>query len=458
MKVLIVRYSEVGIKGDFTRRKMERLLINNLLASAKRKGCGKVGVVHGEGRIFLYGDVDCLAKSSTMVFGVKSVSPAEELEFTSLDQIAEKAEELWKEEVKGRSFAVRVRRLGQHPFSSIDVADAIGSRLVKYGRVNLDSPEVEVHVEVRKDKAYFYDQVLEGPGGLPLGSEGRVLALFSGGIDSPVASWMVMKRGVYVDFLYCNLGSEVTKNAVLDVARKLIEWSVGYTPKFFLAECGKITKGIMTGLDKRLWPIAFKRALYLLADKLATSKGYGGIVTGESLGQVSTQNLSALKVLNRGISLPILRPLLGFDKDEIVKMARHIGTYEYSSKIPEFCSVFSFHPKTKFTYRVIEEVDKVVSSAVDEVLGAVREVKLYGEEEEPDLQGLKVDVLPEGAVLVDLTGKAENAVRLTPRQVMEFVFKNGPDKTYVFLTGGDKFNVDLVRSLRKMGVKAFVLS
>nr|MCL7344877.1 THUMP domain-containing protein [Candidatus Aramenus sulfurataquae] len=143
MKVLIVRYSEVGIKGDFTRRKMERLLINNLLASAKRKGCGKVGVVHGEGRIFLYGDVDCLAKSSTMVFGVKSVSPAEELEFTSLDQIAEKAEELWREEVKGRSFAVRVRRLGQHPFSSIDVADAIGSRLVKYGRVNLDSPEVE---------------------------------------------------------------------------------------------------------------------------------------------------------------------------------------------------------------------------------------------------------------------------------------------------------------------------
>ncbi|MCI2415192.1 MAG: tRNA 4-thiouridine(8) synthase ThiI [Candidatus Aramenus sp.] len=458
MKVLIVRYSEVGIKGAPTRRKMERLLINNLLASAKRKGCGKVGVVHGEGRIFLYGNVDCLAKSSTKVFGVKSVSPAEELEFASLDQIAEKAEELWREEVKGRSFAVRVRRVGQHPFSSSDVADAVGSKLVKYGRVNLDSPEVEVHVEVREDKAYFYDQVLEGPGGLPLGSEGRVFALFSGGIDSPVASWMVMKRGAYVDFLYCNLGSEVTKNAVLGVARKLVEWSVGYTPKFFLAECSRITKGIMTGLDKRLWPIAFKRALYLLADKLGTSKGYGGIVTGESLGQVSTQTLSALKVLNRGILLPILRPLLGFDKDEIVKMARYIGTYEYSSKIPEFCSVFSFHPKTKFTYHVIEEVDKVVSSAVEEVLGSVKEVKLYGEQEEPDLQGLKVDVFPEGAVLVDLTGKAENAVRLTPRQVMEFVFKNGPDKTYVFLTGGDKFNVDLVRSLRKMGVKAFVLS
>ncbi len=458
MRTLIVRYSEIGIKGASARRKMEKLLIGNLLASAKRGQCGKVEVVHGEGRIFLYGDVDCLTRSSVKVFGVKSVSPAEEVEFSSLDELANKAEEMWGEKVKGKTFAVRVRRVGQHEFTSYEVADAVGSRLVKYGKVDLENPEVEVHVEVRDNKAYLYEQVIEGPGGLPLGSEGRALALFSGGIDSPVASWMVMKRGVYVDLLYCNLGSEVTKNAVLNVARKLAEWSVGYTPKFYLADCSRVTKEIMTGVDKRMWPIAFKRALYLIAERVA-SKGYGAIVTGESLGQVSTQTLSALKVLNKGISLPIFRPLIGFDKDEIADMARRIGTFEYSTKIPEFCSVFSFHPKVKFTYQEIEEVDKKIQNAVEEVVGSIKEVSLTEEEKPQDISGLKVEKLPEGAVLVDLTGKGErNAIKLTPRQVMEFVFRSGPDKDYVFITGGDKFNVDLVASLRKMGIRAFVLS
>ncbi len=258
MKVLIVRYDEIGIKKPGTRNKMENTLISNLLASAKVHNCDKTVVKKHQGRIFLYGDVECLSNSSIKVFGVRSVSIAEELHFESINNIAEKATEIWSNRVVGKRFAVVVRRVGKHNFSSYDVARLVGEALLKYGgKVDLDNPEVSFYIEIRDNMAYFYDNIIEGPGGLPLGSEGIAISLISGGIDSPVSSWMIMKRGVAVDFLYCNLGSEITKNAVLNVIYRLLEWSQGYTPKIFVADCSVITKTIMTQIDKKIWPLAF---------------------------------------------------------------------------------------------------------------------------------------------------------------------------------------------------------
>jgi len=460
MKVLIVRYDEIGIKKPGTRNKMENTLISNLLASAKFYNCGKTEVKKQQGRIFLYGNVECLSNSSIKVFGVKSVSIAEELHFENINDIAQKAVEIWADKVIRKKFAVIVRRVGKHNFSSYDVARLVGEVLLKHdGKVDLDNPEIKLYIEIRDYIAYFYDNIIEGPGGLPLGSEGIAISLISGGIDSPVSSWMIMKRGVAVDFLYCNLGSEITKNAVLNVIYKLIEWSQGYTPKIFVADCSAITKTIMTQTDKKIWPLVFKRALYKIAEKISEKMGYEAIVTGESLGQVSTQTLPAIKTLNYQISLPMLRPLVGFDKDEITKIARKIGTYEYSEKVPEYCSIFSFHPKIKISYNEIIEIDKKLDNAIQSVVNSVEKVDL-NTNKSININDLIIDKIPENSIIINLTNSAECAkgIQLSPKNVIEFIFKTGIDKNYIFCTNGDKFNIDLVSSLRKMGIKAYIIN
>jgi thiamine biosynthesis protein ThiI len=461
MRTLIVRYDEIGIKKRGTRNKMENILISNLLAAAKFYGCGKVEVKKHQGRIFLYGNVDCLSKSSVKVFGVRSVSIAEELSFNNLSDIAKNAKEIWHDKVTGKKFAVNVRRVGEHNFSSYDVAKLVGEALLKNdNKVDLDNPEITLYIEIRDNKVYFYDNVIEGFGGLPLGSEGTAISLISGGIDSPVSSWMIMKRGVALDFLYCNLGSEITKSAVLNVIYKLMEWSHGYTPKIFVADCSLLTKTIMTQIDKKIWPLAFKRALYKIAEGISKKIGYEAIITGESLGQVSTQTLSAIKVLNYGITLPILRPLIGFDKDEITKMARKIGTYEYSEKVPEYCSIFSFHPKTKISYSEILEIDKKLDNEIQNIINSIEKVD-PNTDKSLNINELIINSIPEDSIIINLTNNktnCSNSIYLNPKNVMEFIFKTGVDKNYVFCTNKDKFNIDLVYSLRKIGIKAFIIN
>ncbi len=187
--------------------------------------------------------------------------------------------------------------------------------------------------------------------------------------------------------------------------------------------------------------------------------GYEAIITGESLGQVSTQTLSAIKTLNYQISFPIFRPLIGFDKDEITKTARKIGTFEYSEKVPEYCSIFYFHPKIKIGYNEILEIDKKLDNAIQSVINSIEKVDL-NINKSININDLIIDSIPENSIVINLTNNTEcdKSIHLTPKNVIEFIFKNGIDKNYVFCTNKDKFNIDLVSSLRKMGIKAYVIN
>jgi thiamine biosynthesis protein ThiI len=464
-KVVLVRVGELSVKRGYTRKEMERLLLSAMKEAAEE--CGGAKFAWEPGRFYAWGDVDCLKRVLSRVFGVKSVSPAYLVRFNNLEEVVEVAARLWGDEVRGRRFAVRVHRWGTHNFTSLDAAAKIGAALVSAGgKVDLEQPEVELYVEIRGKRAFLYTEVLEGPGGLPLGSEGKVLALVSGGIDSPVAAWMMMRRGAHVDVFYCNLGGTLALRRVLEVVKTLLSWSYGYNARVAVADCGPLARAIRRGVREELWNIAFKRGLYLAAAEVARVVKAVALATGESLGQVSSQTLQALAAVERGLEMPLLRPLIGMDKDEIVKLAQRIGTYELSTKLPEYCAVFSRRPKKWATREEVEEIDLAIRDAVEEVVKSVkmlrkRELDEYIKSLTPP-QDLEIGELPPDAVVVDLRDEESyrrwhlpGAVRADPEDVLPLVDRMGRDKTYVFYCYGGGLSLDVAESLRKLGIKAY---
>ncbi|MEM4632468.1 MAG: tRNA uracil 4-sulfurtransferase ThiI [Pyrobaculum sp.] len=465
-KVLLIRLGELTVKSGKTRVEMEKLLLR---AAREASGeCGGAKLAWEPGRFYAWGDLDCLKKTLSHIFGIKSLSPSLMMRFENIQEVVQAAVAIWGGEVKGKKFAVRVHRVGRHSFKSIDLAAAVGAALVaEGGLVDLENPEVEFYIEVRGRRAYLYREIIEGPGGLPLGSEGKVLALVSGGIDSPVAAWLSMRRGAHVDVFYCNLGGTWALKQALLVIKALLKWSYGYNAKVIYSDCAPVARAIRQKVREELWNIAFKRALYLTAVRLAERVKAAAIVTGESLGQVSSQTIQAIAAAERGIDLPILRPLIGLDKDEIVAMAKKIGTYDLSASMSEYCAIFSKRPRKWALRWEVEEIDLAIHDAVEEVVRnavVLRKTELPRHLESltppPDLE---IESPPPGSVVVDLRDekayrkwRLPGAVRVDPDKVLEFVEQTG-GKVYVFYCHSGSLSREVAESLRKLGVRAYSL-
>ena len=338
--VIIVRYGEIAVKTGRIRSELERRLISNILSGLERSKLREgVKVCREEGRIYVYlGDP---AQSNEVisvlrrVFGIKSLSPAVETLFRTIDDIVETAVTLWADLVKNRTFAVRCHRVGKHEFTSKDVEARVGEALLKFAKgVDLERPDVELKVEIRHNRAFFFTEEIRGPGGLPLGSEGKALALVSGGFDSPVAAWYVMRRGVMVDFLTVSLAGELDLLPALRVIDVLVDkWCIGYDPKIYVVHSEILVREIRENVKVELWNVVYKRCLYYIAETIALRNGYRALITGDVIGQVSSQTLDNMYSSEFGLRVPVLRPLAGFDKDEIIEKARQIGTYEYSCQV-----------------------------------------------------------------------------------------------------------------------------
>jgi len=372
--VVLVRYSEIAIKAAASRKKMERLLIYNLRNALERRGIDFHDISKTQGRILIRTpQADAAAIAASRVFGVVSASPAIELDVTGLGDLVRHAAMAWSKLVNGKKFAVRVRRIGVHNFKSIDVAREVGAALFNSSNgVDLENPDIELFVEVRYDKAYLYHEVIPGPRGLPLGSqEGKVLGLVSGGIDSPAAAWLMMKRGVYVDMLFCSLiGVDIER--FIRVSKALYDnWIYGYDPVLYIVDCRKIASAIRQRVNPHVWNTVFKYVLYRIGNKVAREGGYLGMATGESMGQVSSQTLHNLYASSLGIDMPIYRPLIGLDKSEITEIARKIGTFEESIKSIEACIILSRKPRTKADPQLIADESKKVETEVQDALGRI---------------------------------------------------------------------------------------
>ena len=466
--LILLRLGEITIKSKRTRRRFEKVLLNNIEDALKSNNIHDYRIHREWGRIYIETNDRRALNILRRVFGVKSLSPVIHLEFSNLEDLVKQVVPLTIDRVTGKTFAVRARRVGEHDFTSMDIARELGAALLKYSRgVDLRNPEVEIGVEVRWNRAYIYTEVVEGYGGLPIGTEGRVISLVSGGFDSAVAAWYMLKRGAMVDYLFCNLGGLAHEKGVLSVLKVLADkWSYGYRPVLYIVDFRPLVKEIVDKCDRSLFNIILKRYMYRAAQRIAYNTGAEAIVTGESLGQVSSQTLTNLEVSSRAVEIQILRPLIGMDKDEIIEMAREIGTYEPSSLVEEFCAIFVEHPKTRASLdEVVEEEMKIDEKVFEDIMRRVESIDLKSIGREDLLPAdIKIASIPEGAVVVDLRPREEyeewhypDAINTSLADLVKLVSKLGKDKTYVLYCRTGAESLEGAVLLRSIGYRAFSL-
>ncbi len=340
---VLVRYSEIAVKGPGSRPRMERLLASNVEEALSRHGIrGRVERVPGRILIVDVDDADEAAKTAARVFGVKSASPALMESFITFDDIVRLGVDYFSRRLKGRSFRVTARRTGEHDFTSLDVERALGAAIVEVtgAKVNLREPEYVAYVEIRGDKVFFYDTIIPGPGGLPLGSEEPALVLYSGGFDSTAALWMIWKRGSPADATFYYLGvEEALENATRAFRELARNWAYGHRPRLYVADFRPVAARVAERVHPRYRVLVVRRLMLEHASRLAEEKGYEALVTGESVGQVATQTIRNLRLIGGGLPLPVLRPVSGMDKDEVVELVRRIGLYDIVSVQVEACRV-----------------------------------------------------------------------------------------------------------------------
>ncbi len=324
-------------------------MISRMISNIRKAlGFNRVGfnrVYHEHARIIVEVDQydSIIEKTLSRVFGVKSFSPAYLLPTADLDEISMIAHELYCSKIQGKEFMVRVRRTGKHQFTSKEAEREIGGYLYDNcspKKVNLTKPEYTVYVEIRDTTSYLYDELIDGPGGLPLGSESKVLTLFSGGFDSVLSAWMVMKRGSPTDLIYYDFAKEDNWEIAYELAKNLYsEHVMNQSPMKLFKVHFHETSDIVSRLVRKNYRIlVLRRLMFQHAAKLALSKHYLALVTGESLGQVSSQTIESMYVTSSHLQVPVLRPVVGFDKDDIVKDTMKLGLYDIASRQREFCS------------------------------------------------------------------------------------------------------------------------
>ena len=353
--IILVRLSgELGVKSPKSKLNFEHALIQNIK--------NVINVKHVSiDQNYIILDVDGNYDKLSKVFGIASYSPVDVISFSSLSELVEYVKNKYAEAVKGKKFAVKVRRVGKHTFTSLDVAKAVGSVLYPYSSgVNLENPDIRIYIHIRQDYAYVYDKIFEGAKGFPTGTTGKTVVLFSGGFDSPVATWMMMKRGASVTLLNFKLGGDLHKNIVTEEAKILSEWNSGHKIKIYFIDGVKVLTAL-ANVDKYIRVVVLKRIMYKTAQLLAKEINAYSVTTGESLSQVSSQTMRNLFVTEYNINIPIFRPLIGFDKDEIIELSKKVGTFNFSSKLPEYCAI-----STKAT----------TSANLDEVIKAEEEANI----------------------------------------------------------------------------------
>jgi thiamine biosynthesis protein ThiI len=355
---VIVRFSgELWLKKVWTRKYYEKRLATNIKQTLKHYHIEYIELVRRHSRFYLKTSSALEASNIlTRVFGISSVSPGIETS-SEFDNVIQKSVQLAEILLKkGNSFAVRCKRVGNQDYSSADVQKILGQKILDtFGkelnlRVDLSNPDVLLGVEIRDNQTFVYSHIIDAVGGMPLGVQSRLVGLFSGGIDSAVGMWLVMKRGCPIVPVYFDnnpFTDDTTTLRALKVAKVLFDWAVGFPRKVYIVHHGENMKHIRT-TNKKYSCLLCKRMMYRVAERLAGQLHAEGIVTGEAIGEQASQTITNLRVLDAAAKdYPIHRPLLGFDKEEIEAIGRRIGTYEFSNSKAGACTAVPYQPSTK---------------------------------------------------------------------------------------------------------------
>ena len=380
----LIKYAEIGVKGK-NRYLFENALVQQIKYALK-KCDGEFAVRKTDGRIYVDAvsefDYDETVKALQKVFGISGICPMIYVEDEGFEKLGETVVEYIGHVYpdRNKTFKVAARRARKnYPLNSMEMNVELGGMILDAYpemRVDVHKPDIMLNVEVR-DKIYIYSEIIPGPGGMPVGTGGKAMLLLSGGIDSPVAGWMIAKRGVKIDAVYFHAPpytSERAKQKVVDLAAKV----AAYT--------GPIYLHVINFTDIQLYiydkcphdelTIIMRRYMMRIAEHIAKETECLGLITGESIGQVASQTMHSLMATNEVCELPVYRPLIGFDKMEIVDISEKIDTYETSIQpYEDCCTIFvAKHPVTKPNLKIIrkhehnldEKINELVQKALDE--------------------------------------------------------------------------------------------
>lgn len=382
----LIKYAEIGLKGK-NRYVFEDALVSHIHHSLKRLD-GKFTVTKEAGRIYATAaeefDYDEVIDALKKVFGIAAICPMVQLEDNGYDDLKAKIVEYVDKAYPDKHFTFKVntrRANKQYPHTSEEVNRDLGEVILdafSETKVDVHNPDVLLNVELRAKRINVYSLVIPGPGGMPVGTNGRAMLLLSGGIDSPVAGYMIAKRGVTIEATYFHAPpytSDRAKQKVVDLAKQVAKYA------------GPIKLNVVNFTDIQLYiyeqcpheelTIIMRRYMMKIAEELAKKDDCLGLITGESIGQVASQTVHSLAVTNAVCTLPVFRPLIGFDKQDIVDISLKIGTYETSIEpYEDCCTIFvAKHPVTKPVLHLIEKsernleekIDALVKEAIDTV-------------------------------------------------------------------------------------------
>lgn len=384
-QAFLIKYAEIGIKGK-NRYKFEEALcyqIQRRLSALE----GEFHVAREQGRIFVEAkgdfDFDDAVEAMTRVFGIAAICPVDVIEDKSWENLTKATGDFVEKQYEDMTFTFKVeskRSDKRYPLTSPEVCVEMGAYLLDRFpalKVDVHKPDVRIWVEVR-EKAYVYSKIIPGVCGMPLGTNGKAMLLLSGGIDSPVAGYMIAKRGVYIDAVYFHAPpytSERAKQKVVDLAKLVSRYSGPI--RLHVVNFTDIQMYIYEQCPHEELTIIMRRYMMRIAQMLAEKNDCLGLITGESIGQVASQTMQSLAATNEVCTMPVYRPLIGFDKQDIVELSEKINTYE-TSILPyeDCCTIFvAKHPVTKPNLNMVhrseeklqEKIDDMVQEALDTI-------------------------------------------------------------------------------------------
>ena len=377
-RMFLIKYAEIGVKGK-NRYLFEDALIAQIKRTLRRVE-GRFSVTKESGRIYVEAvtefDYDETVAALKTVFGIVGICPVVLLQDNGYEQLSKDVVDYMDKMYpdKKRTFKVQVRRARKnYPMDSMELARELGSDILDaYPEFSVDvhHPQILLQVEIRQN-IYVYSEIIPGPGGMPLGTNGKAMLLLSGGIDSPVAGYMIAKRGEVIDAVYFHAPpytSERAKQKVVDLAKLVSRYS------------GPMRLHIVNFTDIQLYiydkcphdelTIIMRRYMMKIAEEIARKEGAVALITGESIGQVASQTVQSLTVTNEVCTMPVFRPVIGFDKQEIVDIALKIDTYETSIQpYEDCCTIFvAKHPVTKPNLQAIRRSEENLAEKIDEML------------------------------------------------------------------------------------------
>ncbi|HCN03683.1 tRNA uracil 4-sulfurtransferase ThiI [Pantoea ananatis] len=354
MKFIVKLFPEITIKSQSVRLRFIKILASNIRNVLKTVS-DEIAVV----RYWDHIEVRCKDEAMRTVIpdelmripGIHHVLAVEEREYTDIHHIFEQTLAQYRDALENKTFCVRVKRRGKHSFSSQDVERYVGGGLnqhIESATVQLKKPEVTVNLEVEENRLTLVTARYEGLGGFPIGTQEDVLSLISGGFDSGVSSFMLMRRGCRVHYCFFNLGGAAHEIGVRQVAHYIWNrFGRSHRVRFVAINFEPVVGEILEKVDDGQMGVVLKRMMVRAASMVAERYGVQALVTGEALGQVSSQTLTNLRLIDNASDTLILRPLISHDKEHIIKVAREIGTEDFASTMPEYCGVISKSPTVK---------------------------------------------------------------------------------------------------------------